>query len=940
MKIVCPECESKLSLGTPKPGRYKPKCKHCHKPFFVQITDGDPPKVAVGKIRAKADQPKADQPSRKKTTDPARTKKPTQTRESAKTVSDVQATLDQPTPTIAMEDTIDPSVDSVATQGVGTGQTRGATVDATIDHSAAESVGASAATSAAPAVRSGTSAKLSEVVDSESVAKQNSVQESSASRDLTPPPDRLGGYKILRELGRGAMGAVYAAKQISLDRLVALKTIRGRLANNPASLARFTREAYAAAQLTHHNVVQIYDFGEDDGKHFFSMEWVRGGPLSDVIRDRGPLEPKLAVGYTLQAARGLQFAHRHGMVHRDVKPANLLLSDEGVVKVADLGLVKIPDLGEPDEDDFQPGTVSASGMSGTEVTMQGTAVGTPAYMAPEQGIDAANVDHRADIYSLGCSLFYLLAGRAPFDSSVVSEVMEQHAKQQVPDLTNFNKRIPRKLQSIVERSMSKRPQDRFGSLSEMIHAMESFLGIESEGQFSPTSQQADAWEPIAAKFTKSAPLLKLSTPLLFGFIGACTLLTAITPLAGINWLLLGPTTLATGLFVAIAMGAVGGKSAVATSFRRWISSLSWFDKVVAGFGAIILLLVVLLVGLWLGALAGIALGAIAGVAYHFAVVVTSQKSQSEPLADAEKFVRNLRIEGADEEGIRGFVARYSGKHWQQIYENLFGYDSMAKQREELRSEPGVSASALSIGIRDKVYQTFKSKADANLQARDQKHLAKIEEKGLASEGVSPDEARERAWQMAMAVIENAKLEHGGGADMDAKVAAEAKRQKMKDMLADARSGKYAKKRDPLATAKFALGGHTRLLLGCLLLAVFAIWAQSSGFLETVKQLAAQENINAQDVGANLGGANANTARTMLGTEGLPTGVAGLLLAMSSFISGWRMSPFALVATIVILFGSIMGIPSMGIVQAWMVASVIGIIIYIPGVIWGESPITE
>ena len=115
-------------------------------------------------------------------------------------------------------------------------------------------------------------------------------------------PERLGGYRILRLLGRGAMGSVYEAKQLSLDRLVALKTIRQRLAGNAASLARFTREAYAAAQLTHHNVVQIYDFGEDDGHHYFSMEWVRGGPLNDLIRDKGAIDPKLAAGYILQAA--------------------------------------------------------------------------------------------------------------------------------------------------------------------------------------------------------------------------------------------------------------------------------------------------------------------------------------------------------------------------------------------------------------------------------------------------------------------------------------------------------------------------------------------------------------------------------------------------------------------------------------------------------------
>ena len=155
-------------------------------------------------------------------------------------------------------------------------------------------------------------------------------------------PPHIGGYKIVKELGRGAMGAVYLARQTSLDRDVALKTIQAQYADNPTFIARFTREAYAAAQLTHHNVVQIYDLGQENGTNYFSMEFVRGQSLDDIIRKEGKLDPEVAVGYILQAARGLQYAHDHGMVHRDVKPANMMINDNGIVKVADLGLVKTP----------------------------------------------------------------------------------------------------------------------------------------------------------------------------------------------------------------------------------------------------------------------------------------------------------------------------------------------------------------------------------------------------------------------------------------------------------------------------------------------------------------------------------------------------------------------------------------------------------------------
>jgi len=150
------------------------------------------------------------------------------------------------------------------------------------------------------------------------------------------------GYTIERELGRGGMGSVFLARQLSLDRQVALKVMSKRWATDPVFVARFTREAYAAAQLSHPNIVQIHDIGEVEGTRFFSMEYVRGRSLAELVRGQGKLDPETAVGYVLQAARGLKHAHDRGMIHRDVKPDNLLLDDQGLVKVADLGLVKTP----------------------------------------------------------------------------------------------------------------------------------------------------------------------------------------------------------------------------------------------------------------------------------------------------------------------------------------------------------------------------------------------------------------------------------------------------------------------------------------------------------------------------------------------------------------------------------------------------------------------
>ena len=203
------------------------------------------------------------------------------------------------------------------------------------------------------------------------------------------------------------------------------------------------------------------------------------------------------------------------------------------------------------------------------------------------------------------------------------------------------------------------------------------------------------------------------------------------------------------------------------------------------------------------------------------------------------------------------------------------------------------------------------------------------------------DARDRAWQMAAAVMENAKAV--SPASIDEEGAAEAKRNRMKAMLSDARSGKYKKKRDKLAPLRFALGGQTRLLVGCILLAIFAIWGNNKGLFDSLKELRdidpGSVDVSGwrEGVAAKASETDATTRLLGITTNAWSIGLAGLLLAMSSFVSGWRMSPFAAVATIVILFGSAFGIPAVGqLLQPWMVAGLAGVAVYLPGIVFGET----
>jgi serine/threonine-protein kinase len=211
----------------------------------------------------------------------------------------------------------------------------------------------------------------------------------------------LGQYVLLDRLGEGGMGQVFRARHLRLDRIDALKVIRPEHVASPHAHARFLREARAAARLSHPNIVRVYDAGESGGTLFLAMEYLPGIDLARLVQAAGPLPPGEACDYLRQAALGLQHAHERGLVHRDVKPANLLLAEEqGTIKILDMGLARL----RPAEEEQ-----SASGL-----TESGTLMGTLDYMAPEQAMDPHGVDIRADLYSLGCTLYFLLTGRPPF----------------------------------------------------------------------------------------------------------------------------------------------------------------------------------------------------------------------------------------------------------------------------------------------------------------------------------------------------------------------------------------------------------------------------------------------------------------------------------------------------------------------------------------------
>jgi serine/threonine protein kinase len=294
----------------------------------------------------------------------------------------------------------------------------------------------------------------------------------------------IGNYLILDKLGQGGMGMVFKARHRTLGRTGALKILPPSFTRDRAVVMRFRREFEAAGRLKHVNLVAAREANEDRGVHYLVMEYVRGITLDRVVCEHGPLRVDEAVDYVIQAARGLEAAHEKGIVHRDIKPGNLMLDRQGTIRVLDLGLARI----------INPGNAFDSDVA-SRLTQSGIYMGTIDYMAPEQGEDSHNVDHRADIYSLGCTFYFLLTGREPFPAPTRLRRMVAHQDHPAPSLRTERTDIPPALDAAYRRMMAKRPGDRPASMSEVI----SLLHASRPSRDDDTRPVATSPEPSLSK---------------------------------------------------------------------------------------------------------------------------------------------------------------------------------------------------------------------------------------------------------------------------------------------------------------------------------------------------------------------------------------------------------------------------------------------------------
>lgn len=280
-------------------------------------------------------------------------------------------------------------------------------------------------------------------------------------RELTPG-SALGPYRIVEAIGRGSMGLVFKATHLAMDRDVAIKILPPSAVEQEDAVRRFRNEVRAAARLNHPNIVTAYDAGECDGVHFLVMEYVDGQDLAAIVEARGPLKVSDALDYVLQAARGLEYAHGEGIVHRDVKPSNLLVDKRGRLKILDMGLARF--------DEKVRAILDAT--LADPLTWAGQTIGTLDYMAPEQAEDARKVDHRADIYSLGCTMYKLLTGRPMYEADSPINKIVAHRTQPIPALRKSRPEVSPEACAVFRKMVAKQSFQRYQDFAELIRDLE------------------------------------------------------------------------------------------------------------------------------------------------------------------------------------------------------------------------------------------------------------------------------------------------------------------------------------------------------------------------------------------------------------------------------------------------------------------------------------
>jgi serine/threonine protein kinase len=320
---------------------------------------------------------------------------------------------------------------------------------------------------------------------------------------------QIGGYKLIRRIGEGGMGEVYLAEQLTMHRTVALKILHNKWADDEEFRKRFLLEARAAGKLNHQNLIQVYDVNKYQGKYYFSMEFIDGVTVEDLIRHEGALPVEKVIDICMQVCQALKYLANHNIVHRDIKPANIMVTKDGTVKLGDFGFIQ--------------------SVWDAELMQEGTTIGTPDYISPEQARGERNLDVRSDIYSLGASLFHMLTGKTLFQGSC-SKVMRDHIETEPPKLEDLRKDLPKDLKRMLARMTAKQPIDRYQTPDEVIKDLDLLKIDVAHKDGAIPSSRSQILNVITAEKERIAALEKV-------LAAKQQQITALLVLMGLGWIL-------------------------------------------------------------------------------------------------------------------------------------------------------------------------------------------------------------------------------------------------------------------------------------------------------------------------------------------------------------------------------------------------------------------
>jgi serine/threonine protein kinase len=921
MEIACPSCAHAIRLHRPEPGSFGLKCPRCSTPLKLTVPE-DPEQPPVLKARRSAAEtpPLAAAGGSEATPVGEAAREPASDRHGASAEASVGeetvAVAPGPAPPIPSDPDGVPGVEADLTAAIprmpphpsdGLGETVAVTAATMSPPDGLGPVGASETVAATEALAA--------------TAVQTPTPAAQPIGPLEEIPEVLGGYRVMARLGRGGMGSVYRARQLSLDRDVALKVMAHHLASDPTFVARFCREAYAAAQLIHPNVVQIYDFGQQDGLHYFSMEFVDGRTLGELLRERGRLDAEVTAGYVLQAARGLKLAHDRGMIHRDIKPENLLLDRHDMVKVADLGLVKSIPAGDGppgesapagDEADEGPAAGGPSRRADrdsltAQITRADSVMGSPAYMAPEQARDADHIDQRADIYALGCTLYTLVTGRPPFEGKTVRELITRHASEPIVPPRQIVAGIPEALSAIILKMVAKQPDRRFANLDEVIAALEEFLGLARAEPLAGCPEEVALLDQGIGALggASSARIRTLALRVLFVLCGAGVALALLTDHPRLAGAVLGLGLLTPICYVVI--GEVARRSPLWLRARQYAVESGRGERIAAGAGALVLAAVLMMQGILWETLAMI-LGAtaLAGVAR---LLIERPGGRGEPVEQLQGLLRELRRRGFDEEAIRRSVAERAGPRWEAVRDALFGPEErLAAWRTRGRAGWDRARSGLA-AWRDAALAWFEARLRARQEDRVRRHLERVEEESLRAQGLDLAAARRKARRAAEAIVaQAAELRRAGlraSRALTATFSSQEQRQQVIRSLHEAAERpeqilrsleRGLLKRRSAESLNALLGPRARFVAGIVLALAFLVWAIQNGWRSP------------DEPRAPLWLPLVPAALTGFVRDGTAALVGAILMA-SALVPGWRMGLLMLPASALALIGPTFGLPS-------------------------------